>query len=575
MVSTERPILFHYPASIYSHRVLWYLWLRDIPYDECIQPSVMPRPDLASIDVGYRKMPVLAIGKDVYCDSRLIISKLEALFPNSSLAPLSAPQEGVRRLFENWTIDGGIFTHTVKLMPYWLETSLLQSKSFLDDRQILMGGRRMTAQTMEAGRPDGLQHLRQAIDLLENTFLADGREWVLGTEKPSVADIDAVWPFEWLIVDKGMRGSLPSEHFSEDKYPKVYAWVIRFMAEVEKKKNQRAGRPISLDGSSMKESLLNATSMAEHVDFDGNDPLKLALGDEVEVFPSDYGQMGKTNGAVIGLTTHEVVIRNKLGLHVHFPRWNFRIKKTAALSQLHRPITPAHRLPKMRLIYHPFSPFSRKVFALAIELDLAKSITLQKVVVCPVPIAGWSDNNADVAVYNPMAKIPCLIPDGVSDGIFDSRMICEYLSDLALVKVKKDTRYWRLRTLHAAADGIMDAAVLISYEVRIRKEKGIYFEEWVDGQKQKIIRVLNRFEVALKEGLLSNLGSAPASMDEIAIAVAIATTSQMGYLGIDWRKDRPKLVQWMNDWQQRDSFVKTPPTKDWTVEETTKNPSKI
>lgn len=36
MVPTERPIFFHYAQSIYSHRVLWYLWLRDIKYDECV-----------------------------------------------------------------------------------------------------------------------------------------------------------------------------------------------------------------------------------------------------------------------------------------------------------------------------------------------------------------------------------------------------------------------------------------------------------------------------------------------------------------------------------------------------------
>jgi hypothetical protein len=66
MPPTEAPILFHYAASIYSHRVLWYLWLRNILYDECIQSPVMPRHDLSSIGVGYRKIPLSAIGKDIY-----------------------------------------------------------------------------------------------------------------------------------------------------------------------------------------------------------------------------------------------------------------------------------------------------------------------------------------------------------------------------------------------------------------------------------------------------------------------------------------------------------------------------
>ncbi|KAF2241765.1 hypothetical protein BU26DRAFT_170031 [Trematosphaeria pertusa] len=74
----------------------------------------------------------------------------------------------------------------------------------------------------------------------------------------------------------------------------------------------------------------------------------------------------------------------------------------------------------MRLISHHGSPYTRKVYMLALELGLAQHITLQKVVVCPIPFPGWSDNNEDVAVYNPMAKIPCLVPEDVPDGIFDS-----------------------------------------------------------------------------------------------------------------------------------------------------------
>jgi glutathione S-transferase len=522
----------------------------------------MPRPDLASIDVGYRKIPLMAIGKDIYCDSRLIISKLESFYPGSSLAPPSPADAGIHKLFENWTIDGGIFANSVKLMPYWVENGLLNNKLFLDDRQKLMGGRRMTAEAMQAGRPDGLQNMQQAFELLETKFLADGRYWVLGTKEPTLADIDAVWPFEWLIVDRGMRGSLPDEHFGNKTYPRVHAWLRRFMAEVERKK-QSTKTPASLDGPSMRKRVLHAESTSEHVAFDHEDPLKLLPGEEVEVFPSDYGQMGKSTGVLVGLTATEVVLRNKIGIHLHFPRWNFSIVKPGTVSQPPKSITARSKIPKMTLIYHPLSPFSRTVFVLAHELGLAEYITLQKVVVCPVPIVGWSDNNADVALYNPMAKIPCLVSDDVPDGIYDSRIICEYLSELASVKTKRDERYWQLRTLNAAANGIMDATVLITYEVRIRKGRKIYFDEWVEGQKQKIVRALDRFELVVERGILPNPGNGPATQDEVAVAVATATTAQMGHLGIDWTEKRPNLVNWMRTWEQRSSFMKTLPTIDW------------
>lgn len=575
MTPPERPILFHYPPSIYSHRVLWYLWLRGIPYDECIQPPVMPRPDLASIDVQYRKIPILVIGKDVYSDSRLIISKLESLYLNSKLAPSTLAEEGIRRLFENYTIDGGIFTNAMKLMPYWTEASLLQNKTFLDDRQKLMGGRRMTKELMEAWRPDGLQHIRQAFDLLENTFLADGRTWILGSAEPTLADIDAVWPFEWMIMDRHMKECLPEGYINENIYPKVFSWVRRFMSVIEKKKLEHA-KPTRLTGDDVLKQILNATSSPDATGFNSHDPLDVHQGDLVEAYPSDYGQMGRSVGHLVGLTTDEVVIRNSKGLYLHFPRWNFSIKRKASSSAI-RPSTPkvSKKIPSMRLIYHHFSPYSRKVFVLAHELGLAKYITLQKVVVCPVPIEGWSDNNKDVSVFNPMAKIPCLIPENVSDGIYDSNVICEYLEDLASVTRKKDARYWQLHTLHACADGIMDAAVLITYEVRIRKERKLYFDEWMEGQKQKVVRGLDRLEVAAKEGILPTPGPGPASADEVAVAVATSMAGQMGYLGIDWRSGRPKLQDWMAKWEKRRSFIASPPSQDWVANNELKGASKI
>jgi glutathione S-transferase len=532
----------------------------------------MPRPDLATIDVKYRRIPIMAIGKDVYIDSRLIISKLESLYPNSALAPSTAEQTGLRQLFEHYS-DSGLFNSAVKLMPYWSSNSLVQNKAFLNDRQKLMGGRRMTADNMQAGRPDGLQNMRHAFDLLEKTFLADGRDWILGTEGPSVADIDAVWPFEWLVVDRGMKGALPDEHFGASIYPKTHAWIQRIMSRIKAAK-EKATKSTSLDGKTMRDQILSTDSSPEPLTFDKNDPLGFKEGDHVSVYPSDYGQAHKDQGVLIGLTASEVVIRNSLSLHLHFPRWNFRITRVAA--QIARSqaspspgISPASipkKLPKMRLIYHPFSPYTRKVFVLAHELRLAPHITLEKVVVAPIPIKGWSDNTDDVAAYNPLGKIPCLVTSDVPTGVFDSRVICEYLTSLAGVQIAKDQRYWQMRALHACADGIMDAAVLITYEVRIRKERGLYFKEWVEGQKTKIMRGLDRFEAAAVEGVLAPVGDGPPSADEVAVAVATALTEHMGFLGLEWREGRPKLQEWMSRWEKRASFVATPPTKDWTVE---------
>jgi glutathione S-transferase len=156
----------------------------------------------------------------------------------------------------------------------------------------------------------------------------------------------------------------------------------------------------------------------------------------------------------------------------------------------------------MKLIYHPLSPFSRKVYILALELDLASQITLDKVVVAPVFFPGWSDNNADVnAAGNPIAKIPTLVVDDFPDGngasvaIFDSKFICEYLLQRAGVREDQSRkRYWQEKAVHAACDGMTDAEILVIYEERLREAKGLKWQPWVDGQREKeYVMSLNGF----------------------------------------------------------------------------------
>lgn len=46
---------------------------------------MLPRPILTkTFALSYRKIPVLAIGREIYCDTSLIIEALEHFFPASS-----------------------------------------------------------------------------------------------------------------------------------------------------------------------------------------------------------------------------------------------------------------------------------------------------------------------------------------------------------------------------------------------------------------------------------------------------------------------------------------------------------
>lgn len=86
-----------------------------------------PRPELADVlGVHYRRIPVLAIGNDVYCDSSIIASVLERRFPPSqgfgTLFPLrkngGGPDIGVSKALAMFWTDRIVFPLVADCLPY-------------------------------------------------------------------------------------------------------------------------------------------------------------------------------------------------------------------------------------------------------------------------------------------------------------------------------------------------------------------------------------------------------------------------------------------------------------------------
>jgi glutathione S-transferase len=201
----------------------------------------------------------------------------------------------------------------------------------------------------------------------------------------------------------------------------------------------------------------------------------------------------------------------------------------------------------MRLHTNPASPFGRKVKVLAHEAGLIGRLELQDRALSPV-----SPDDA-VAADNPLGKIPCLVTDD-GQALYDSRVICEHLDSLhggpRLFPAEGPER-WRVLTLQALGDGLMDAGVAARYEGVLRPEP-YRWGSWIDGQKLKVTRGLDRLE-ELAEGF----GEA---VDIGAIAAACA----LGYLDFRfpedrWRDGRPRLAAWFERFDERPSMRATRP----------------
>ena len=89
-------------------------------------------------------------------------------------------------------MDGGLFVRASQLLPSSLP--LLKDPKFTKDREDYTG-RSWTKENMVRGRPEALVEIRRAFELLETTLLADGRDWILGTEEPGLGDIEGEFNF--------------------------------------------------------------------------------------------------------------------------------------------------------------------------------------------------------------------------------------------------------------------------------------------------------------------------------------------------------------------------------------------
>ena len=131
----------------------------------------------------------MSIGRDIYCDTRLILEKLEARYPDGALGASQPDQKAIEKLLERWCIDGGVFVRAAQLIPP--EMPLLNDPKFVKDREDYTG-RSWEQSAVTAMRPEALAQIRNEFDFLEKGLLADGRKWILKTTKPSLADIEGL-----------------------------------------------------------------------------------------------------------------------------------------------------------------------------------------------------------------------------------------------------------------------------------------------------------------------------------------------------------------------------------------------
>ena len=200
----------------------------------------------------------------------------------------------------------------------------------------------------------------------------------------------------------------------------------------------------------------------------------------------------------------------------------------------------------MKLFHSPASPYVRKVTVVLHETGQEGAVAL-------VPAMGTAlDAGTMPVAHNPLGKLPTLERDN-GTALYDSRVICRFLDERAGGGLYPPApTLWETLTLEATADGILDAAILIVYEHRLRPPEGVN-EAIIEAQWTKIARALD----ALEGRWLSHLAG-PIDMGQIALGCAL------GYLDFrlearDWRRGRDGLAAWMAQFADRPAMRATAP----------------
>ena len=80
-------ILHHYDFSNFAEKARLMLGFKGLAWLGVEQPPILPKPDLVPLTGGYRRIPVLQDGADLWCDTRLIARELERRVPSPTLFP--------------------------------------------------------------------------------------------------------------------------------------------------------------------------------------------------------------------------------------------------------------------------------------------------------------------------------------------------------------------------------------------------------------------------------------------------------------------------------------------------------
>lgn len=300
-------ILHHYDLSPFSEKIRLALGLKGLDWRSVKVDPVPPRPALDALTGGYRRVPVMQVGADIFCDTEVIFRALERISPELTLYPAG---EGIAKALSLWW-DRTTWKPAIGVLVHHIGEHL--PEALLKDRKENYLGYDISKAAMAPMLPAYVQQMAAQAQWL-SSMLAENGPFLTG-ERVSAADITCYHSL-WLL-----RANCGAETI--DAQIGLGADIADWMARVAALGH---GRPVEMTP----EEALAAAAAAEPAapTLGDNDPSGIAAGTRVTVTPDDNARVPVT-GTLVAADAQEAVVAIESPvagrLHVHFPRAGFEV----------------------------------------------------------------------------------------------------------------------------------------------------------------------------------------------------------------------------------------------------------
>jgi glutathione S-transferase len=311
-------ILHHYAQSPYSQKIRSYLGFKGLKWRSHLVPPVPPRPELNLMTGANRRIPVMQIGADIFLDSNMIWRTLEKLHPEPAVSRKA--DYLIHPICRLWEPRQMLYLSPLRFRVKEDLASAFSSPeemaAFRADRAPFMAPAADISKNPEFA-PSAYAHVRLHAYWLESQLATSGPisspGQFLGGGKPGPADFSAFHGFWWLKPSSARQDLF-------GKLDALWAWVDRMEAL------DQGGKPAPITGADALAQALAATPAFELP----NAPLAMdpKPGTYVTVTPDDYGK-DPVSGDLVSIGADHITLRRETpetgALHLHFPRWGYRL----------------------------------------------------------------------------------------------------------------------------------------------------------------------------------------------------------------------------------------------------------